>query len=166
MKHNNMKNIQFKDLSNEIWLGWARKEILEGKLRDLIIPEYIEVIPERAFADCQNLASVTFHNKIKYICDAAFAGCTSLRSVAVPGRFLASFHKIFEGCSAISSLMLTSGSAVVKSDEEMKQEWESELSAFSKLTTLEITDKVTEIDPETSPLKRSRSAGNMSYINR
>ena len=168
-----MKKTQLKDSSCDFWLSWVRNEISEGRMTDLVIPEYIQIIGPRAFADCKNLASVTFHSKLTAIGDEAFAnctslksieipetlkilghapfiGCTSLSSITIPGRFLEDFPIIFKGCTAVSSLVLASDSAVFfdwlgAGEPEIGLD----LSEYPRLTTLEISEGVTEINPQT-----------------
>lgn len=168
-----MKKTQLIDSSCDFWLSWVRNEITEGRLTDLIIPEYVRMIGPGAFAGCTNLVSVTFHSKVASIGEEAFAnctslksielpdtltslgytsfiGCTALRSVTMPWGFLEGFQMTFKGCTAVSSLVLTSSSAVdIQCDCTELPEDRLELSEFSNLTTLEISEKVTEIDPNT-----------------
>ena len=168
-----MKKTQLIDSSCDFWLSWVSTEISEGRLTDLVIPEYVRIIGPRAFADCKNLVSVTFHSNLTAIGDEAFAnctalksieipetlkilgnapfiGCTSLSSVTIPGRFLEDFPIIFKGCTAVSSLVLASGSAVVFDGVgAVEPEIGLDLSGYPRLTTLEISERVTEINPQT-----------------
>ena len=168
-----MNKTQFKDSSCDFWLSWVRNEISEGRLTDLVIPEYVRVIGPRAFAGCKNLVSVTFHPKVVSVGDEAFAnctslksielpdtlkslgytpfiGCTALRSVTMPGRFLAGFQITFKGCTAVSSLILTSGSAVdIHCDCTDRPEDRLDLSEYPHLAILEISENVTGIAPST-----------------
>ena len=170
-------------------LEGIRKEIEEGKIADLVIPDEIEHIESDIFAGCENLKSVTFHSKVLTIGEHAFAGCSSLKSIeipenvhsvssasfkdctsvehiSIPGKLLPSLSDIFEGCHAVSTLTLTSDIdfyklivesfghvlstyEVAEELQRLMQMLKSNCSAFTKLTTLELTDKVTEIDPET-----------------
>lgn len=56
----------------------GHEEIIE-----LELPENLEIIGEEAFAQCKNLTSVSFGQKLYKIADRAFAG-TNLKNVALP----------------------------------------------------------------------------------
>ena len=183
-------------------LEGIRKEIEEGKIADLVIPDEIEHIESDIFSGCENLKSVTFHSKVLTIGEHAFAGCSSLKSIeipenvhsvssasfkdctsvehiSIPGKLLPSLSDIFEGCHAVSTLTLTSDidffkqmvelfGDLLSTDEvaEDLQMLKSNCSAFTKLTTLELTDKVTEIDPETLAVFTSLKAIKISKKNK
>ena len=180
-------------------LEGIRKEIEEGKIADLVIPDEIEHIESDIFAGCENLKSVTFHSKVLSIGEHAFAGCSSLKSIEIPenvhsvssasfkdctsvehisisGKLLPSLSDIFEGCHAVSTLTLTSDIDFSKrmvelcgdllSTDEVAEMLKSNCSAFTKLTTLELTDKVTEIDPETLAVFTSLKAIKISKKNK
>ena len=123
-------------------------------------------IGEDAFAGCSSLKSIEIPENVYSVSSASFKDCTSVEHIFIPGKLLPSLSDIFEGCHAVSTLTLTSDIDYFKrmvvifgeflSAEQIAEEiaenmqlWKSKCSAYTKLTTLELTDKVTEIEPET-----------------
>ena len=45
---------------------------------EYVVPESVETVAERAFADCENLTKVVLPKGLKYLCPFAFAGCPAL----------------------------------------------------------------------------------------
>ena len=50
-------------------------------IKELVIPDGVEIIGKAAFKDCENLKKVTFNNNINIIDEEAFMGCTALEEV-------------------------------------------------------------------------------------
>ena len=50
-------------------------------IKNLVIGDNVEIIPDSAFYGCTELTEVTIPENVKYIGNAAFAGCTSLKSL-------------------------------------------------------------------------------------
>ncbi len=45
---------------------------------EYVVPESVETVAERAFADCENLTKVVLPKGLKHLCPFAFAGCPAL----------------------------------------------------------------------------------------
>ena len=56
-----------------------------NSLKSVVIPDSVEVVGERAFADCDGLEELRLGAGIKKIEKDAFWGCSSLKSVVIPG---------------------------------------------------------------------------------
>ena len=64
------------------------------------IPDSVEVLGDRAFADCDSLATVTIGNSVEVLGDYVFYYCSNLTSIVIPD----SVTSIGEGAFACSSL--------------------------------------------------------------
>ena len=79
-------------------------------IKRISMEEGIKEIGERAFADADEMTSVTFANSITKIGLEAFSGCSSLRSATLPSSLTKIPDNAFEGCSDLRSV--TIGNAV------------------------------------------------------
>ena len=77
-----------------------------GMLKELVMPDSVEVVGRASFAGCRNLKSVKLSNNLKEIGDYAFSGCGSLESIQIPETVETIGDHAFEGCpDAIQSLL-------------------------------------------------------------
>lgn len=74
-------------------------------LNTLIIGDNVRIIPSYAFADCNNLASVSIGASVSSIGESAFAGCR-LSSVVIPNTVTHIAKNAFYGNSSMTSLVL------------------------------------------------------------
>ncbi len=61
-------------------------ESLKGKVKKIVIADYINHIPKRAFANCHNLTSISLPETITSIAEEAFATCYKLNDLTIPGE--------------------------------------------------------------------------------
>lgn len=81
-------NITFSDkTSNPIGLS-KNIYIKNQKVKDLVIPNTVDTIPDYAFYTCKSLFSVSIGHNVKSIGYAAFANCDSIDSVKIMGNSL------------------------------------------------------------------------------
>ena len=66
-------------------------------LKEVIIPNSVESIGDRAFRGCTNLKEVNIPNSVKSIGDEAFKDCSSLQTVIIPNSVESIGYKAFEG---------------------------------------------------------------------
>ena len=79
-------------------------EALRGMaFRAIRLPEGLEAIRERAFADCRNLAELRLPESLLRIGREAFRGCAGLRRVHIPARTTLIYPDSFRGCSALEA---------------------------------------------------------------
>ena len=111
-------------------LYWAHDLYLNGEeVTDLVIPDSVTSIGERAFAgciglssvtisdgvtsignyafdDCFNLTSITIPKSVTSIGIGAFSGCSRLRSVTIPNSVTSIRDYVFNGCSDLISVII------------------------------------------------------------
>ena len=76
----------------------------------------VSMIDQYAFADCENLRSVSLPNTITEIRDGAFEGCTSLTKIVIPNSVLRLWSRAFKDASSLSSV--TIGNSVEEIPDE------------------------------------------------
>lgn len=76
---------------------------------DLIIPEGVTAVPNNAFNSYVGLKSVVLASSINTIGSAAFANCQNLKSVSSAGDGIETLYNgAFQGCSSLTSVTLPS----------------------------------------------------------
>ena len=75
-------NITFAYRGNPLW--YARHLYLNGEeVKDLVIPDGVTAISDKAFENCLSLTSVTIGNSVTSIGASAFANCLSLATITI-----------------------------------------------------------------------------------
>ena len=111
----------------------------DTEITNLIIPNSVTNIENRAFEGCSGLTSVTIPNSVTSIENRAFEGCSGLTSVTIPNSVTSIEDNAFMGCSGLTSV--TIGNSVTSIGYE----------AFyncSSLTSITIPNSVTSIGSE------------------
>ena len=103
IKESDLKNtntVTADDVSNVL----KRKHKMRDHIATIILPDSIQVIGEGAFAACNNLKSISFHN-VQFIEDRAFWYCSQLSCIDLP-RAQAIGESAFAFCQALSDAQL------------------------------------------------------------
>ncbi len=74
------------------------------KISDLVIPNGLDSISDRAFLCCNSLTSVTLPNSIISIGNSAFEECENLRSVHIPNSVTSIGNYAFYSCSKLTTV--------------------------------------------------------------
>ena len=80
-----------------------------GKDSEVVIPETVTKIGERAFKDNKKLKAVTLHDGIVRIDGGAFWSCTSLQSIVIPDGVAKIDWGTFNECSALKEVTIGKG---------------------------------------------------------
>lgn len=75
---------------------------------NFIIPEGVEIIAERAFAECMKIISVKLPSSLKAIRQEAFEGCYGLISIAIPEGVESIGRRAFSDCFSLTEITLPS----------------------------------------------------------
>lgn len=102
-------NIKFGDGASNP-LTYAHQLYLNGaEVKDLVIPDNITSIGNRAFSGCLSLTSVTIPNCVTSIGNYAFFECSGLTSVTIPSSVRSIGNFAFYGCAGLTSATIGSG---------------------------------------------------------
>ncbi len=109
-----LTSVHIKDLT--AWCGitfvdnplyYAQHLFMNGKeITDLIIPNGVTNIGERAFWRCTGLTSVVIPSSVTSIGETAFAACTGLTSIIIPEGVTSIGSSAFTGCSSLTSITI------------------------------------------------------------
>ncbi|MBR5481568.1 MAG: leucine-rich repeat domain-containing protein [Bacteroidaceae bacterium] len=83
--------------------------VADEEVIDLVIPETITSIADRAFHGYKGLKSITIGNFVSYIGDYAFYGCTELKTAKTSGANLEIGNAAFYECTALTELTISDG---------------------------------------------------------
>lgn len=88
--------------------GVLKKYKDEKGVREIFIPDTVEIIGEGAFSDCVNLERVLVPGTVQIISEAAFSGCENLKTIILPERTGKIGWYAFRGCRNLSDLTMPS----------------------------------------------------------
>lgn len=75
-------------------------------ITEAVIPDVITAMGANAFAECTQLASITFSANVHDIPNRAFRGCTALKTLSIPEGISSVGHSAFRGCTALATLTI------------------------------------------------------------
>ncbi|MBO4343172.1 MAG: leucine-rich repeat domain-containing protein [Clostridia bacterium] len=111
-------------------------EKYNGAATEVVIPNSVTKIGDRAFSGCTGLTSVTIPNSVTKISSSAFSGCSSLTSVTIPYSVTEIGSSTFSGCSGLT--IVTIPDSVTEIDYRA-------FYGCSSLTSVTIPNSVTKI---------------------
>lgn len=90
-----------KEIDNYAFRGFSA-------LASMDIPQGVEIIGYKTFADCENLKKVNFEPNavLSSVVESAFSNCTSLESIDLPASVRSIGSYAFEGCRGLKSITL------------------------------------------------------------
>ena len=100
------------------------------------IPQGIEIVGNRAFYECSNLASITLPDSLTTIGNEAFAFCSGLTSITLPDSLSAIGNEAFAFCSGLTSISLPDSLSAIGNEA---------FASCSGLTSISLPDSVTSI---------------------
>ncbi len=84
----------------------ADRTFMNGKIKEVSIPDSVETVGKFAFYDCKDLDKVRFGKGVKRIETSAFYGCESMKSITLPNRLEALGACAFSDCEELIKVRL------------------------------------------------------------
>ena len=120
----------------EIENGVLKKYTEEPGVTEVVVPDGVTSIGDRAFYRCSNLTSVTIPDSVTSIGDEAFYECTRLTSVTIPDSVTSIGDRAFYWCYSLTAVTIPDSVTSI-GDEAFKR--------CTRLTSVTIPDSVTSI---------------------
>ena len=77
-----------------------------ASLKEIRLPEGMDVLSAGAFSDCSGLESIIFPNSLTTIENAVFDGCSKLKTLVLPENIVEIGLQCFDRCSALEKIVL------------------------------------------------------------
>ena len=79
------------------------------RIREIILPENVELIGESAFSSCLNLQRITIPPKVELIEKSCFSNCDKLEEVIFSGKIRQIRSSAFTGCKMLHRIIFPEG---------------------------------------------------------
>lgn len=100
--------------------GILKKYTEEKCVTEVVIPDGVQRIGERAFLNCDNITNVIIPDSVKSIGADAFKDCVSLESVIIPDTIIYISDSAFDGYDlAIFNHIKTASNAESQTDKKI-----------------------------------------------
>ncbi len=138
----NCDSLQYDEYDNGLYLGNSMNpyHVMVGtRSRDIancIIHKKTKIIGSDAFADCENIRSISIPDGVTSIGNNAFYRCSRLTSLTIPDGITSIGEYAFCGCSSLTSLTIP---------DSITSIGEYAFCGCSSLTSLTIPDNITSI---------------------
>ncbi len=83
-----------------------KEALFEAKMKEVILPETLQQIDERAFYGCTELQEIKLPSSVTVIGEEAFASCVSLKKLIIPEGVMHIGKDAVMGCRSLSLLNL------------------------------------------------------------
>ncbi|MCR5164172.1 MAG: leucine-rich repeat domain-containing protein [Thermoguttaceae bacterium] len=129
------------------WNGTGIAKFL-GKETEVVIPEGVTKIGNRAFCGCKSLISVVIPESVTEIGDGAFMDCISLTSAAIPDSVQKIHSNAFSGCTSLKEWPISSTHPLFKSDGTglLTKDGKALLACLASAEEYQIPEGVTRIE--------------------
>ena len=125
-----MSDIKDFVIENGVLMKYTGNEV------NVVIPEGVTSIGDRAFVDCENLTSITIPDSVTNIGRAAFFGCENLTSITIPNSVISIDDAAFKGCTSLTNISIP---------DSVTSIGDRAFADCENLTSITIPDSVTSI---------------------
>ena len=109
-------NFELPEKVNDVVINAMASNLFNNnqKIENVVLPNFLENIPERLFYKAANLKTVTIPDSVKKIGRYAFADCSRLQSIVMPNSVTEAGDHCFENCLNLASVTLSTGLKVIE----------------------------------------------------
>ncbi len=111
----------------------------KSNIEEIIIPDNVNYIGQRTFAECHNLKRVTLPKNLKYLGPSAFSGCSNLEEIILPSGLEEINYRTFAECRRLKKVIIPDG---VK-----KIDW-AVFAGCDILEEIELPDSITSLNKQ------------------
>ena len=102
-------------------LYYAHQLYLNGTLiTDLVIPDSVTSLGDRAFCNCSSMTSITIGNGVTSIGSGAFSSCSGVMSITIPDSVTSIGSSAFSHCNSLTSITIGNGVTSIGVDAFLK----------------------------------------------
>lgn len=103
----NLQTIDLSDTKIEV----VQKQTFDGCsiLSEVLLPDTVKVIGEKAFSECKKLGRVGLNEGLVHIGNSAFSGCAGMNSINLPTTLTTIGESAFEKCLSLISIKIPAG---------------------------------------------------------
>ena len=90
----------------KVVIGGSAIPALHSQVEEVVLPETITALPDRAFSGCRSLKTIVIPQSVKSIGAEAFYNCSSLTEINLPANLEYIGNRAFQYCHSLTSITI------------------------------------------------------------
>lgn len=96
-------------------LSISSQAFMQCAIEEIVVPNSVKEIQDKAFGDCRNLRSITLGNSLKTLASTAFYQCYSLKGVILPESLERMRSYTFHNCVNLDYIVISKSITTIES---------------------------------------------------